>query len=79
MQIEISNELIGRAVTASARIEGITPEALLMPSLLDITNGHHLRGDFREPLSDSYVTWLEAQADAAEADRAARLQQDIGA
>ena len=77
--IQITNQLIERALAASARIEGITPEALLMPSLLDITNGRHLRGDFREPLSDSYVTWLEAQADAAEADRAARLQQDIGA
>ena len=77
--IKITNQLIERALTANARIEGITPEELLMPSLLDITNGRHLRGDFREPLSDSYVTWLEAQADAAEADRAARLQQDIGA
>ena len=77
--IQITNQLIERALAASARIEGITPEALLMPSLLDITNGRHLRGNCREPLSDSYVTWLEAQADAAEADRAAKLQQDIGA
>ena len=77
--IQITNQLIERALTASARIEGISPEDLLMPSLLDITNGHHLRGDCREPLSDSYVAWLEAQADAAEADRAAKLQQDIGA
>ena len=77
--IQITNQLIERALTASARIEGVTPEALLMPSLLDITNGRHLRGDFREPLSDSYVAWLEAQADAAEAGRAAKLQQDIGA
>ena len=77
--IQITNQLIERALTANARIEGITPEELLMPSLLDITNGRHLRGDFREPLSDSYVTWLEAQADAAEAGRAAKLQQDIGA
>lgn len=77
--IQITNQLIERALTASARIEGITPEALLMPSLLDITNGRHLRGDCREPLSDSYVTWLEAQADAAEAGRSAKLQQDIGA
>ena len=77
--IQITNQLIERALAASARIEGITPEALLMPSLLDITNGRHLRGDFREPLSDNYVTWLEAQADAAEADRSAKLQQDIGA
>lgn len=77
--IQITNQLIERALTASARIEGITPEALLMPSLLDITNGRHLRGDCREPLSDNYVAWLEAQADAAEAGRAAKLQQDIGA
>ena len=77
--IQITNQLIERALAASARIEGITPEALLMPSLLDITNGRHLRVDCREPLSDSYVSWLEAQADAAEAGRAAKLQQDIGA
>lgn len=77
--IQITNQLIERALAASARIEGITPEALLMPSLLDITNGRHLRGNCREPLSDNYVAWLEAQADAAEAGRAARLQQDIGA
>lgn len=77
--IQITNQLIERALTASARIEGITPEALLMPSLLDITNGRHLRGDCREPLSDNYVAWLEAQADAAEAGRAAKLHQDIGA
>lgn len=77
--IQITNQLIERALAASARIEGITPEALLMPSLLDITNGRHLRGDCREPLSDNYVAWLEAQADAAEAGRAAKLQQDIGA
>ena len=77
--IQITNQLIERALTASARIEGITPEALLMPSLLDITNGHHLRGDCREQLSDNYVAWLEAQAAAAEAGRAAKLQQDIGA
>lgn len=77
--IQITNQLIERALAASARIEGITPEALLMPSLLDITNGRHLRWNCREPLSDSYVAWLEAQADAAEAGRAARLQQDIGA
>lgn len=77
--IQITNQLIERALTASARIEGITPEELLMPSLLDITNGRHLRGNCREPLSDNYVAWLEAQADAAEAGRAAKLQQDIGA
>ena len=77
--IQITNQLIERALAASARIEGITPEALLMPSLLDITNGRHLRGNCREPLSDSYVAWLESQADAAEAGRAAKLQQDIGA
>ena len=77
--IQITNQLIERALTANARIEGITPEELLMPSLLDITNGRHLRGNCREPLSDSYVAWLEAQADAAEAGRAAKLQQDIGA
>ena len=77
--IQITNQLIERALTANARIDGMTTEELLMPSLLDITNGSHLRGDCREPLSDSYVTWLEAQADAAEADRAAKLQQDIGA
>ena len=77
--IQITNQLIERALAASARIEGITPEALLMPSLLDITNGRHLRGNGREPLSDNYVAWLEAQADAAEAGRAAKLQQDIGA
>ena len=77
--IQITNQLIERALAASARIEGITPEALLMPSLLDITNGRHLRGDCREQLSDNYVAWLEAQADAAEADRSAKLQQDIGA
>lgn len=77
--IQITNQLIERALVANARIEGITPEELLMPSLLDITNGRHLRGDCREPLSDNYVAWLEAQADAAEAGRAAKLQQDIGA
>lgn len=77
--IQITNQLIERALTASARIDGITPEELLMPSLLDITNGRHLRGDSREPLTEGYVTWLEAQADAAEAGRAAKLQQDIGA
>ena len=77
--IQITNQLIERALVANARIEGITPEELLMPSLLDITNGRHLRGNCREPLSDSYVAWLEAQADAAEAGRAAKLQQDIGA
>ena len=77
--MQITNQLIERALVANARIEGISPEELLMPSLLDITNGRHLRGDFREPLSDNYVAWLEAQADAAEADRAAKLQQDIGA
>ena len=77
--IQITNQLIERALAASARIEGVTPEAWLMPSLLDITNGRHLRGNCREPLSDSYVAWLDAQADAAEAGRAAKLQQDIGA
>lgn len=77
--IQITNQLIERALTASARIEGISPEELLMPSLLDITNGRHLRGDCREPLSDNYVAWLDAQAAAAEAGRAAKLQQDIGA
>ena len=77
--MQITNQLIERALAANARIEGISPEELLMPSHLDITNGRHLRGDCREPLSDSYVTWLEAQADAAEAGRATKLQQDIGA
>jgi len=77
--IQITNKLIERALTANARIDGMTTEELLMPSLLDITNGRHLRGDCREPLSDNYVAWLEAQADAAEAGRAAKLQQDIGA
>ena len=78
MQLQLT-DLHARALSAIAEIEDTTPTALLMPSINDITNGRHLRGDFREPLSDSYVTWLEAQADAAEADRAARLQQDIGA
>lgn len=77
--IQITNKLIERALTANARIDGMTTEELLMPSLLDITNGRHLRRNCREPLSDSYVTWLEAQADAAEAGRAAALHQDIGA
>ena len=77
--IQITNQLIERALTANARIDGMTTEELLMPSLLDITNGRHLRGSCREPLSDNYVAWLESQADAAEAGRAAKLQQDIGA
>jgi len=77
--IQITNQLIEQALEANARIDGITTEELLMPSLLDITNGRHLRGDCREQLSDSYVAWLESQADAAEAARAAKLQQDIGA
>lgn len=77
--IQITNQLIERALAANARIDGMTTEELLMPSLLDITNGRHLRGDCREPLSDNYVAWLEAQADAAEAGRSAKLQQDIGA
>lgn len=77
--IQITNKLIERALAANARIDGMTTEELLMPSLLDITNGRHLRGDCREPLSDNYLAWLEAQADAAEAGRSAKLQQDIGA
>lgn len=77
--MQITNQLIERALVANARIEGITPEELLMPSLADITNGRHLRGDSREPLTEGYVAWLEAQADAAEAGRSAKLQQDIGA
>ena len=79
MQIEITNELIGRALLASAAIEGVAPEALLAPSLADITNGHHLRGDSREPLTEGYVAWLEAQAAEAVAARSAQLHQDIGA
>ena len=66
-------------MAANATLADTTVEGLLMATISDMSNGMHLRDSRREPLSDNYVTWLEAQADAAEAGRATKLQQDIGA
>ena len=74
-----TTDLHARALLAIAEIEDTTPTALLMPSINDIANGRHVRNGSREEVTEGYVSWLEAQADAAEADRSAKLQQGIGA
>lgn len=77
--MQITNELQRRAMEANATIEGTTVEGLLLPTIADLSNGRHLRNDRREPLTEDYVSWLESEATAAAAERAAALVQGIGA
>ena len=77
--MQITNELQRRAMEANATLADTTVEGLLMPTIADLSNGMHLRDNRREPLTEDYVAWLEAQAAEAVAARSAQLHQDIGA
>lgn len=77
--MQITSQLLSRSIEAVAIIRGETVESMLMPTLLDLSNGSRIRNGRREPLTEDYVAWLEAQAAEAVAARAAQLHQDIGA
>ena len=76
--MQITNPLLSRSIEAVATIRGETVEAMLMPTLNDISNGVHIRGGKREPLTEDYVSWLESEAVRIAAERAANLAQNIG-
>lgn len=76
--MQITNELQRRAMEANATIEGTTVEGLLLPTIADLSNGMHLRGDRREPLAEDYVSWLESEAVRIAAERAANLAHGTG-
>lgn len=62
-------DLQSRALATIAEIEDTTPTALLMPAIRDISNGRHIRDGRREEVTESYVAWLESQAQEAKAGR----------
>lgn len=77
--MQITDTNMTRAIELSSRIEGTTVDALLAPSIADLSNGRHIRNGAREPVTADYLAWLESQAVAAEAEREASLHQGIGA